>query len=308
MDVRIGLWRKLSAEELMLLNCGVEEDCWESLGLKGDPTSPLWRRSALGVHWKDWCQGWNSNTLATSWEELSHWKRLWCWEGLGAGGEGDDKGWDGWMASPTRWTWVWVNSGSWGWTGKPGVLWFMGSQRVGHDWETELNWTASNVLTGVWLFVIPWTISPPVSSVHGISQARILSVGSHFLLQGIFLNQGSNLCFLCLLHCRQILPLTHWGSPSRSLTCIPKQDRSLWWSKYLVVSPFSPSLFIVSFLPLFKRKPYLPSIQHVFSNYIVLLDVQTFRPPLNWTIWNIDVQLCVFPWLTLDSFKCKAWS
>ena len=64
-----------------------------------------------------------------------------CWEGLGAGGEGDDRGWDGWMASLTRWTWVWVNSRSWWWTGKPGVLQFMGSQRVGHDWATELNWT-----------------------------------------------------------------------------------------------------------------------------------------------------------------------
>ena len=65
----------------------------------------------------------------------------WCWEELGAGGEGDDRGWDGQMASPTRWTWVWVNSGSWWWTGRPGVLRFMGSQRVGHDWATELNWT-----------------------------------------------------------------------------------------------------------------------------------------------------------------------
>ena len=73
--------------------------------------------------------------------ELTHWKRLWCWEGLGAGGEGDERGWDGWMASLTRWTWVWVNSGSWWWTGRPGVLRFMGSQRVGHDWATELNWT-----------------------------------------------------------------------------------------------------------------------------------------------------------------------
>ena len=73
--------------------------------------------------------------------ELTHWKRPWCGEGLGAGGEGDDRGWDGWMASPTRWTWVWVNSGSWGWTGRPGVLRLMGSQRVGHDWATELNWT-----------------------------------------------------------------------------------------------------------------------------------------------------------------------
>ena len=69
----------------------------------------------------------------------SHWKRLWCWEGLGTGGEGDDRGWDGWMASLTPWTWVWMNSGSWWWTGRPGVLWFMGSQRVRHDWATELN-------------------------------------------------------------------------------------------------------------------------------------------------------------------------
>ena len=68
-------------------------------------------------------------------------RRLWCWEGLGAGGEGDDRGWDGWMASPTWWTWVWLNSGSLWWTGRPGMLQFMGSQRVGHDWVTELNWT-----------------------------------------------------------------------------------------------------------------------------------------------------------------------
>jgi len=80
----------------------------------------------------------NSSTLATSCEELTHWKRPWCWEGLGAGGQGDNRGWDGWMASLTRWTWVWVNSGNWWWTGRPGVLWFMGSQRVGYDWATEL--------------------------------------------------------------------------------------------------------------------------------------------------------------------------
>ena len=77
--------------------------------------------------------------LATSCKVLTQWKRVWCWEGLGAGGEGDDRGWDGWMASLTQWTWVWVNSRSWWWTGRPGVLWFMGSQRVRHDWVTELN-------------------------------------------------------------------------------------------------------------------------------------------------------------------------
>ena len=161
MDVRVGLWRKLSSEELVLLNCGVGEDSWESLGLQGDPTSPFWRRSVLSVHWKDRYWSWNSDILATWWEELTQWKRPWCWEGLGAGGEGDDRGWDGWMASPTRWTWVWVNSRSWWWTGRPGVLWFMGSQRVRHDWATELNWTAwggrrkltlSMVTTLQWLY------------------------------------------------------------------------------------------------------------------------------------------------------------
>ena len=91
------------------------------------------------IYSKDWGWNWNSNTLATSCEELTHWKRLWCWGGLGAGGEGDNGGWDGWMASLTRCTWVWVNSGGWWWTGRPGVLLFMGSQRVGHDWATELN-------------------------------------------------------------------------------------------------------------------------------------------------------------------------
>ena len=72
-----------------------------------------------------------------------HWKRLWCWEGLGSGGKGDDRGWDGWMASLIWWMWVWVNSGSWWWTGRPGVLWFMGLQRVRHANE-RLNWTELN--------------------------------------------------------------------------------------------------------------------------------------------------------------------
>ena len=128
----------------------VGEDSWESLGLQGDATSPFWRRSVLGVHWKDWFWSWNSNTLATWYEELTHLKGSWCWERLRAGGEGDDRWWDGWMASLTQWTLVWVDSGSWWWTGRPGVLRFMGLQRVGHDWATELNWTQS-VRLGDWL-------------------------------------------------------------------------------------------------------------------------------------------------------------
>ena len=68
-------------------------------------------------------------------------EKPWYWEGLGAGGEGDDRRWDGWTASPTGWPWVWVNSGNWWWTGGPSVLWFMGLQRGGHNWATELYWT-----------------------------------------------------------------------------------------------------------------------------------------------------------------------
>ena len=95
-------------------------------------------------HWKDWCWSWNSNTSATWCKELTHWKGHWSCKRLKVGGEGDDRGWYGWMASPTQWTWVWVSSGSWWWTGRPGVLQSMGSQRVGHDWViklSELNWT-----------------------------------------------------------------------------------------------------------------------------------------------------------------------
>ena len=94
------------------------------------------------------------------------WKDSWCWERLKVEGKGDYQGWDGWMASPTRWTWVWVRSGSWWWTGKPGVLWSIGLQGVGHNWTTELNWTGktqmggdSSVLNGSQQFYLtpPWT-------------------------------------------------------------------------------------------------------------------------------------------------------
>ena len=122
----------------MLFNCGVGEDSWESLGLQGDPISQSQRKSVLNIHWKDWCWSWNSNTLATLCEELTHWKIPWCWERLKVGREEDDRGWDRWIASPTRWTWVWASSESWWWTGKTGVLQCMGMQRVRHDWATEL--------------------------------------------------------------------------------------------------------------------------------------------------------------------------
>ena len=134
MDVRVGLERKL-----MLLNWGVGEDSWESLDYKeiqpvhseGDQPWDFFGRNDAKAespvlwphHVKSWLIG-----------------KDWCWEGSGTGGEGDDRGWDGWMVSLTRWKWVWVNSGSWWWTERPCVLRFMGSQ----SWTRLSDWTELN--------------------------------------------------------------------------------------------------------------------------------------------------------------------
>ena len=127
-----------------VLGCNLKNDRMISVHFQGKPFditviqvyAPMSNTEETEVEWfYEDLQ--DPSTLATSCKELTHWKRLWCWEGLGAGREGDDQGWDGWMTSVL---WAWVNSGKWWWTGRPGVLWFMGSQRVRHDWVTELNW------------------------------------------------------------------------------------------------------------------------------------------------------------------------
>ena len=113
--------------------------CFWTMVLEKTLESPLdcKEMTVLNIHRKDWCWNWNSNILATLSEKLTHWKRPWCWERMKAGGKGDDRGWDGWMASLTQWTWVWVSSRSWWWTGKPGVLQSMGSKELD---TSELNW------------------------------------------------------------------------------------------------------------------------------------------------------------------------
>ena len=139
MDVRVGLKRKLSIEELMLLNCGAGEESWESLETARRSNQSILKEISPRCSFEELMLKLNSNTLVTSWEELTHWKRPWCWEGLGAEGEGDGRGWDGWMASPTQWTWVWVNSGSWWWTGG-----LVSCNSWGHkesDTTEWLNWT-----------------------------------------------------------------------------------------------------------------------------------------------------------------------
>ena len=117
--------------------------CWRRLlrvpWTAGRSTSPCKRRSVLSVYWKDWCWSWNSNTLATWSKELTHLKRPWCWERLRAGGEGDDRGWDGWMASSTQWH-------EFGWTpgvgdGQGGLACCGSCGRKESDMTERLNWT-----------------------------------------------------------------------------------------------------------------------------------------------------------------------
>ena len=117
--------------------------CWVAVSGVAQSQTRLKRlsSSSSSIHWKDWCWSWNSNTLATSCEELTHWKRPWCWERLKAGGKEDNREQYGWMASLTWWTRVWASSKSWWWTGKPGMLQSMGVTKS----QTQLsNWTELN--------------------------------------------------------------------------------------------------------------------------------------------------------------------
>ena len=170
---------------------------------------------------------WSDGTFFTSCEEMTRWKRLWCWEGLEAGGEGDDRGWDGWMASPTRWTWVWMNSRSWWWTGRPGVLQFMGSQRVRHDWATELNWLMGSdaMILVFWMLSFKPTFS--LSSFTFIKRpfsssllSAIRVVSSAYLNLLIFLPAiDSSLCFF-------------QSSVSHDVLYIAKAEASVLWTPH----------------------------------------------------------------------------
>ena len=187
----------------MLLNCGVGEDSWESLGLQGDQASQSEGKSALNIHWKDCCWSWRSNPLATWCKELTHCKRPWWWERLKAGGEGDDRGWDGWMASPTQCTWVWVNSRSWWWTGRPGMLQSMGSQGIRHDsvqfscsvmYDSATPWTtarqASLSITNSWSLHKLMSIKSVMPSNHLILYRPLLLLPSIFPSTRVFSNES----------------------------------------------------------------------------------------------------------------------
>ena len=239
----------------MLLNCGVGEDSWESLGLQGDPISSSSRRSVLGVHWKDWCWSWNSNTLATWCEELTQLKRRWCWERLKMGRE---RGWDGWMGSPAWWTWVWASSRSWWWTGKVGVLQSMGSQ----SWTRLSGWTElTPEMFGPWwshnreylliLLDAPWSSA----SVGSPWREWSLAVGNLFshLANGVGHFQklrSQQLSYLLLSH-DSILTARPLMSPaySRHLGCAPF---SISFSLYSKIQTQSDQIFfsgLAVFLP-----------------------------------------------------------
>ena len=118
-------------------NCGAGEDHWKFLGHQEDQTSQTWGKSPLSSFGKDWCWSWSSSTLVIWWEQMTHWKSPGFWEWLRVEGERSVRGWDGWIASPMQLTWTWANFRRWWGTRRPGMLYFMRSQRVQHDWATE---------------------------------------------------------------------------------------------------------------------------------------------------------------------------
>ena len=139
----------------MLLNCGLEKTLESPLDSKEiKPVHPKGNQSCVFIGKTD---AEAESSLATWCEELTHWKRPWCWKRLKVRGKGDDRGWDGLLASPTQWTWVWVNSGSWWWTGRLSELQFMGLQ----SWTRLSNWTdlplrLNYILLQLLSFNTPW--------------------------------------------------------------------------------------------------------------------------------------------------------
>ena len=158
MDARVGsrgpTIPQLSAEGLILLNCGAREDSWESLGQQGDQTSQSKRKSTLNIHWKDWDWCWRSNSLAPCCEEPTHWKRPRFWERLRVGGKEGNRGWDDWMETSTQWVWVWADSRGWWRTGKPGVP--VESVESTKSWTRLSNWITTMIVLFNFLEELPY--------------------------------------------------------------------------------------------------------------------------------------------------------
>ena len=174
---------------------------------------------------------------------MTHWKRLWSWEGLGAGGEGDDRGWDGWMALLTLFMWVWVNSGSWWWTGRPRVLRLMGSQRVRHDWATKLNWTELN-----WFICIQWVACFVNKSFE--PEMKVKTLGIHLCIVtaslGLRWVSGSGLGLLLndIARSRDKRQEWSWESKEKAEICSPLNICLTTFDHKGHLTVMTPSLFL----------------------------------------------------------------
>ena len=180
--------------------------------------------------WKDWCRSRKFNTLATLYEGLTHLKRPWCWERQKAG-EGDDRGWEGWMASPTQWTWVWVKPRSWWWIGRPGFLQSMGLQRIGYNW-TELNLTRmlQKLVYSSW-HLVRTLLS--VSYYQASIFKRLNKVGISYIME------NSHLTLEVLCHFASITPLVfkesnYWRNNFISFVKMASEER-VWIVMYVSV-------------------------------------------------------------------------
>ena len=196
--------------------------------IRGELSPEYWN---IG-YWKDWCWSWTSNISATWCKELTHWERPWCWERLKAGGEGDDRGWDGWMASPTQWTWVWASSRSWWRTGSPGALQSMGSERVRHNWATELNWTANSVKPVLHSIILSTHIPRNNNSNEStrIQQTKLVESGGCCF----YLFQDEVIC-----ETRMPISLLAASEISKWISSRTGNTPEWWWLYYILVLPES---------------------------------------------------------------------
>ena len=222
----------------------------------------------MNIQRKDWCYSWNSNTVATWCEELTHLKRPWCWERLKAGGEGDDRGWDGWMASPTQWTWVWVSSGSWWWTGTPDVLQSRGC-RVGHNWATELNWTDWRFGIHLWFLRFPSVIFGLLFPSVSFSFCNCNIIVVQCCIRFCYTIKGISCMYTCIPSLLYLLlhlpPQSH---PSRS----SQAELPVLYSRFSLASYFmhgsiytKMSILTSQFVPPFPHLPPAPESTCPFS-------------------------------------------